>query len=86
MTVLCAVTVTVAVLGPLVRSSVLVLRLGVRFESTLASISVIVPVNPFNGVKVKMDEPVVPASRGIVYGSADTSKSALEEQVVDPTA
>jgi hypothetical protein len=84
--VFCAVTVTVAVLGPLVRSNVLVLRLGVRFELTLASVSVIGPVNPFNGVNVKVDDPVAPAARGIVYGSADTSKSGFEEQVVDPTA
>ena len=79
-------TIIVAILGPIVRSNAPGVRNAIRLGSILASWRPIVPLNPFNGVKVRLDEPVAPGVRGIVYGLADTPKSAVAEQVVDATA
>jgi hypothetical protein len=75
------VTVTVDVLGPPLRSSVPKLSLVVSPASTLVAARVTVPANPFNGVTVTVDVPLVLGVSVNKDGYAETSRPAVEAQV-----
>jgi hypothetical protein len=80
------VTVSVAVLGPELKSRDIVLSFGVRFGSTLTRTSETIPVKPFSGVNVRFEVPVADAPRLSGLGVASGRKSGVAEQVVGEAA